>query len=221
MKQQNIKVRSIIKTGIFLLTLMFLSVLCFSQVVTTGIFNNLLKPALDLIKKWELLGFVKIIFILLTGIIGIIIAAMQKINKKWVKMCVVILGVVVSIFTLILNTYFIDDYNSMAKKANKEMVSINKKIIAFQFLPESATNERSNILDEIEISIKSIYDIELDAKLSFNNENKNDIFWGPCLYAQDKGVIFPDWLNKTPTNNNYLYYIGLGINSNLSNAKEL
>lgn len=194
---------------LFLIFLLF-STNCFAR--PEDKLNSIVKECMENVEHWEFLATITLSIMVLIGVLGAVVGILQKLNKNWSAIAVIVTGGAITILTIVQTTAFKTDYRVLRVKAaeGRKMVS-DMSLLVEQFIQAQGSDNRNTILEKFQENYHKIYDMnqELYAKSS-----SFSLF--PSAYAQSG----PEWLTRPPADERKLFFIGQGVNRNLGAAEQ-
>lgn len=173
----------------------------------------------NLIKGWETKAMVALSLVILVGALGIVTAILQGYNKQWCKSIVVVVGIVISLTTLVNNEVFDTDHrtlNKMAKHGHKILSTIH--YLALQ-LDTTNPETRKTIFEDIQKLIQKIYELEEGPEKSEKKASFNIISLSYAGQTRQERQS-PSWISEIPSDESNLYFVGIWDSSSLKDAQD-
>ena len=209
-----------------LLTLLGLSV---SQHAVAESPGDMLSKAQAIVHTLHLNGLLLLLSVLATGLIGIIIAAIQRWEGQKIKMVVVILGVVTASLTYAANTMFSfthKQYFARESKANLLILQMEKYQRHYDDAKpdqkDAIWDELTKVYEEIENLKHENIEDKLPQKIT---ELRPPIIDWMIKNASAQSVTIadtdlPSWVMTPPTSDNFYYFVGVADGYDLGVTKE-
>lgn len=169
----------------------------------------------QVIQSWERKRNIALWLVISVGILGAVIAFLQRFKHKNIKMATAILALVIAIIT-VLDANILPDHTTIAQKIF-EARDIMDDIYA-ELNKDVKPGDLDNWRGRIQIKLKKINKIEREIRLSFNQ--MTDIDFLTKSYAQSVRKL-PEWINNPPSDDYYIYFLGDVHNPSLEEAEEL
>ena len=194
----------------------------YSQNIDNSMLNEYLENPIKEVKKWESLAIFQLITIIVIGVGGILVAALQIYQNKnnIIRISLVCIGIIISAFTFLKTIpEFAVDYGHLASRGKIEITKINSLKIKMQIVKDE--NLQMEIFNHIQESVDKIYSLN-DFYDKSVGETKNSLLRKTSfsLYAKDEIVSKPLWITNIPKDNDSLYFLGDEIDSSLDTVKE-
>jgi hypothetical protein len=211
----------LVRTALFLLVLSAGAV-CKADPATDSVtrMKKELGRCVQTVDEWRSESRQQIVLGFAIGLAGIVVGALQGVNKSWVKGATVGLGLAISILTLATKTFYPADSLTLRRAISQAQPSLRdlshvldqvdpKQSPQALALIEADFYTKSDKIDQLGIKLLGVEPTHLDASL----------FRGATVYAQSqpKGPSWPTegpYADKTGT-----YFVGRGVDSALSIAQ--
>jgi len=142
--------------------------------------NSIIEDCEHLIDHWEMVATITLSIIVLIGVLGVVVGVLQKLNKSWSAIAVIVTGGAISVLTIVQTNAFKTDYRVLRVKAAeaRKLVS-DMSLIEELFLQAQDKENKIRLLEKFRENKDKIY--ELNQKLYAKSESF-DFF--PTAYAQ-------------------------------------
>lgn len=187
------------------------------------------KPIRDYEKQiasWEREGDLEIALVIAVIVFGPLISLFQKWTSQWAKVATIVLGLATSIITGINSKAFTADYRAL------HLAAIDGRAITAQLWPMAGMLSDSHTSDEVRKTTQELYFKKLAefpaiiARLEANNNppptasqnSDGGLFSLPRVYAGSAPTL-PAWVQKPPSDDYGLYFVGKAIDTSLAEAK--
>lgn len=182
------------------------------------IFQEMLDEKTAAIDNWENKANWSIALTILVGISGIVAGTVHRINANWSKHLTLVAGLSVAVITVITNTLFTVDHNTIKAVVQDGRQLVDEVQLELITLRHN-TSDRKTVENEIRKKLKLLNEL---GKLVYNEApsgfNLLNLF--PAVYAQQQTLQAPIWANAPPQDDFSLYFVGEGRDSLLAKAKE-
>lgn len=190
--------------------------------------SDLEKPIRDYerqIASWEREADLEIVLVVAVLIFGPLISLFQKSNSQWAKTATVALGLATSIITGINSKAFSADYRAL------HLASIDGRAITAQLWPMAWMLTDPHTSEENRKTTQELYFKKLAefpaviARLEGNGEkatsskNQDGGFLSPPRVYAESAAPLPAWVQKLPSDDYSLYFVGKATDASLSDAK--
>jgi hypothetical protein len=200
-----------------------------SHLATAGSQTEMLGKAKEIIHALHLNGWFVLTSILATGLIGIIVAAIQRWDGPKIKVAVIILGVVTASLTYIANTMFPFNHKQyFARESKASSLFFRMQKIEDEFATaqpdqkDGLWRELANLYDQIEsLSHENIEEKSSAKAASLGSPIIDTLITDAHAQSNVTGVTdVPSWVTTPPTSDDYYYFVGIADGYDLGVTKE-
>jgi len=186
----------------------------------TANLNNLLKGCRPYIGRWTFNAYISLLLVLAIGALGAVAAILQKIDSKSRKVATIILGGAISILTVVNSTALKYDFRTYFNwaGAGRAIITEIEMEIARGYHPPNDQKARDEWFERIQEKIHRLQGIPLQTARLERGGPHFQMIQG--LYAQARELKEPAWISSLPENRDFLYFVGVADNSDLTVAKE-
>jgi tetratricopeptide (TPR) repeat protein len=208
----------------------------FPQTKKTALLYDLVNNKQAAIQSIKTNALLSLIFCVLIAFLGFTAAIVQNAKKKNVKMATMIIGASITFLTIISGAMLDGDFKQLNKKV-KVCESYRDDIIAYLRTSDSCKNETEsefylNTAQELFAKMNLVLDFNKeqlnpkeDSTLLISEKSKEGSTYNHnnpgFLWAGDVPKIKPNWVEKMPLDDQYIYFIGKGMNLELLRANEM
>ncbi len=158
---------------------------------------------------WERQARFQMALVLTAGILGLIVGALQKSDKKTSRAATAALGAAMSALTLINSTLFETDHRTLRAKARKARDILEETRV--QLAHEPALENLEAWSDEILNHLKGISHLREELRAA-----RTPVTIHSTVNAEP---IEPEWVSKAPEDDLSLYYVAKSCSPSLAEAK--
>ena len=180
--------------------------------------NSLIQDVEKNVKDLDGKANIALLMVLVVGILGAIVAFLQKFEFKGNKLITALLALIIAIITVIdANIY--PDHQTLKKKIAE--VRVLKKQLNTKMLEPVKPEDKEARNKEIQEVLKKLaaLSMELEKEVYLAAEGTFNFDLIPSAFAQSQQL--PTWIESPPSDNFYLYFVGNSRDGSLAKAKEL
>ena len=162
--------------------------------------------------------------------IGIIVAALQAAENKWIKIGAAALAVVSALIVAFNHTFFPADdraYQKVARHAQRKLADFNLELNRYS---ESELDKptRDGLIDKFRALQQNVDDFEDGTILGGSTETSNtaglslDGIFATTAWADEQtdSARVPEWARKVPTDERNIYFLGTGKATTFDGARD-
>ena len=186
------------------------------------------------IDKWENKANILIVLTIVVFGLGIVTVILKSYDKKWCKHIIIISGAAISVITYINNIAFDHDHRTfLSKAAQAHHLTNDAYTEIIRGYPPDNLEARDEWFNKIQKIFHQIDKIEstlypqtkksehIADKKSINYEGSSiNLISTAYAQSQQRIVKEPSWLSKPPTHVIDIYFVGIGENPSIKEAKK-
>ena len=169
------------------------------------------------IASWDRQANIQIALLIAIGVCGAFVTLFQKWDNKWTKTATVALGAATTILTLVNTQAFSADYRSLRLAASEGRALTAQLWALVAIINDPQTSADNRVANQGVFLNKLAQFQTIIDHLQGNDKQQSALLVLPVVYAQTASL--PPWTKTLPSDNSTLYFLGIGNDPLLSEAK--
>ncbi|TAL39054.1 MAG: hypothetical protein EPN93_02985 [Spirochaetes bacterium] len=187
-----------------------------------GAFGDLIDEVGKTINGWKWQSNLSLALTVLVAVLGVVIVGFQRLEYKWVKSAVIIMGILIPSLVVVKNTCFDTDYKAIDKLVREMNRDYSQMKLYVAEYNTTTIVKRKAVLEYLIFQKRdSIYTREdefirkISAGIAANEATTTGLL--TSAYAADDAA--PEWVSKTPADDQFAYFVGIGRGNSIDEAR--